>query len=199
MPPHQSQQINNAMKKAPVWLISFTDVIALMLTFFVLLYAMSAPDIEKFDRKLGMTDSATASYSRLRQEAGADEGLNIRSQEEESGEDLDYLFSLLRENLADYDPGAQPIVRRQGSEIIIDLQAVMRQGRLRDLIPFFRNIPNQITVEGDIDQAGSFAGLQDMAILLMNDGYERPINLSLTSDRGLRLVIDSTTGRRIVE
>ena len=29
--------------KVPLWLITFTDVMALMLTFFVLLYAMSSP------------------------------------------------------------------------------------------------------------------------------------------------------------
>ncbi len=38
----------NDNQKAPLWLITFTDVMALMLTFFVLLYAMSVPEPEKW-------------------------------------------------------------------------------------------------------------------------------------------------------
>ena len=32
--------------KAPAWLVTFTDIMALMLTFFVLLYSMSVPEHE---------------------------------------------------------------------------------------------------------------------------------------------------------
>lgn len=35
--------------KVPLWLITFTDVMALMLTFFVLLYSMSSPQEEKWE------------------------------------------------------------------------------------------------------------------------------------------------------
>ena len=40
---------NDDSARAPLWLITFTDVMALMLTFFVLLYSMSSPQEEKWE------------------------------------------------------------------------------------------------------------------------------------------------------
>ncbi len=37
-------------ENVPLWLITFTDVMALMLTFFVLLYSMSVPQEDKWDK-----------------------------------------------------------------------------------------------------------------------------------------------------
>lgn len=40
---------NSADHSVPLWLITFTDVVALMLTFFVLMYSMSAPQKSQWD------------------------------------------------------------------------------------------------------------------------------------------------------
>ncbi len=47
--------------KVPLWLITFTDVMALMLTFFVLLYSMSSPQKEKWEQmSKGLTQKLNA-------------------------------------------------------------------------------------------------------------------------------------------
>lgn len=54
-PSYVSSQ-NNDDHAVPLWLITFTDVVALMLTFFVLLYSMSSPkksEWDKFSQSLG--------------------------------------------------------------------------------------------------------------------------------------------------
>ena len=55
----------NDGSRVPLWLITFTDVMALMLTFFVLLYSMSSPQEEKWEemskgltQKLNVFDAA---------------------------------------------------------------------------------------------------------------------------------------------
>ncbi|MFP4387114.1 MAG: flagellar motor protein MotB, partial [Alphaproteobacteria bacterium] len=47
--------------RVPLWLITFTDVMALMLTFFVLLYSMSSPQEEKWkEMTRGLTQKLNA-------------------------------------------------------------------------------------------------------------------------------------------
>ncbi len=45
----KTEHEDDGQSKVPLWLITFTDVMALMLTFFVLLYSMSTPKEEKWE------------------------------------------------------------------------------------------------------------------------------------------------------
>ena len=48
--------------EAPLWLITFTDIMALMLTFFVLLYSMSIPEVKKWEE---LTSSINKGFSKF--------------------------------------------------------------------------------------------------------------------------------------
>ena len=57
---------NKNVEKAPVWLVTFGDIVALMLTFFVMLYSTAKIPSEKWDAVFGpMADSLRFSQSGL--------------------------------------------------------------------------------------------------------------------------------------
>lgn len=78
----------------PPWLVSFTDTIALMLTFFVMMYAMSSPEEEAWNN---MTDSVQSSFNRFYGAAynrGLEDATAIERVRFSSGLNLDYLQTL---------------------------------------------------------------------------------------------------------
>ena len=78
-----------------LWLITFTDIMALMLTFFVLLYSMSAPEEEQWDSVTkGITNQITKTYS-APQSAGQQREINISKIDFSKAQSLQYLNSVL--------------------------------------------------------------------------------------------------------
>jgi chemotaxis protein MotB len=85
-----------AEPRAPLWLVTFTDVMALMLTFFVMLYAMAIPnEVAWRQAKKALADglapgSAGAWYAGPREAAGiATDAPGMAAQ------DVDYLYTVL--------------------------------------------------------------------------------------------------------
>ncbi len=63
---YQRKSREGAQYRSNIWVVSFTDIMALMLTFFVLLYSMSAPETESWEE---MTTGISKKFSR---QIGAD-------------------------------------------------------------------------------------------------------------------------------
>ncbi len=79
-----------------LWLITFTDVMALMLTFFVLLYSMSTPNEEDWEK---MSDALNQNFSKFdgaQWNAGAQE-INIEKLDFNEALNLHYLKALMAE------------------------------------------------------------------------------------------------------
>lgn len=84
-----------AGKNAPLWLITFTDVMALMLTFFVLLYSMSAVEEDKWeDISSALSSEFTRTYSRPL-DSGINDVIQIDRVRSSRALDLKYLYSVL--------------------------------------------------------------------------------------------------------
>jgi hypothetical protein len=200
---------NPTSDSAPVWLISFTDVVALMLTFFVLLYAMSDPEPEKFDRKLGITDSARASYSGPKGEAGNDEGRNINRMQFENAENLDYLQAVLSEALEKHNAMDFSKIERSGADIILTFDNNIQGNEpvfihfINELTPFLYNLKNSISIVGVIrDRQNNFSTLQIIASHMRERGYSKPIKIATaynrnSSDSNISIHIQPHTGQRI--
>ncbi len=90
-------------QKAPLWLITFTDVMALMLTFFVLLYAMSTPQIDKWEAisvslSSKFKDDGVKAYS-----SGSQDAVSIDKIPTSKALDLNYLRVLVTNLLKSKD------------------------------------------------------------------------------------------------
>lgn len=106
--------------KAPAWMVTFTDLIALMLTFFVLLFSMSQVEEHKWQN---LIDVLAKDRSDLRKSGTAP--LAVEYQLEQSGPapgtNLDYLAPLLRQQMAADEALARSVVQRLSDRVVISL------------------------------------------------------------------------------
>jgi len=96
------QDIPKAESTEAAWMVTFTDLVSLMLTFFVLLYSMSSLQIDKWDK---MTDnlSQTLNPNKIKTVAAATAEFNIGTIFRRPATNLDYLSSVLSAGVAN-DP-----------------------------------------------------------------------------------------------
>ena len=85
----------------PLWLITFTDIMALMLTFFVLLYAMSIPEVEKWDELTSSINTGFSKFYSPQQFAGAQDAISIDKLDRSEALNLNYLRGLIEEKIED--------------------------------------------------------------------------------------------------
>lgn len=110
----------NVSRTTQSWLITFTDIIALMITFFVMMYAMAVPDPEKFDdltsavkRDLGRYSAPTDLY------AGDEDTITIQRSDIKRGANLDYLQALLGEQLRQNKDITGAQIKREGERLFL--------------------------------------------------------------------------------
>lgn len=197
--------IDNGSAASNLWLVTFTDIMALMLTFFVLLYTMSMPHEEEWSR---MTQALNQEFNKYdayapQWNAAPQDSINIDRVDFSSALDLDYLSVLLRQTLRD-QAGAQNIVFiKNRDRLIISMPSdalfasgqadVLSEGRktLFMMGEALSKIRNGIEVLGHTDPspiektAGRFesnwhlslARAANVAGILEASGYRRPIAL----------------------
>ena len=201
---------------SPIWLISFTDVIALMLTFFVLLFSMSVPIEDKWQSKIGITASNIAEFTGPTGMAGAEEGTNINRERYHRAENLDYLLTILQEILQQYEDTDGINVRRLPDDLLLSVTkdisfnsdgtlSPQTQVILRRLAEALNRVNNQIVVSGQLQKGGStatFVRMQNIAETMKDARYKRPIGISLTQDQhpdanAIHIYIRWHDGRRI--
>lgn len=207
-----------------LWLITFTDVMALMLTFFVLLYAMSQPQEEawteitaSFNEQFGETYSAKF-------EEGRQDAITIDRVDFAEALDLGYLKTLLSQ-IIEKDENLQDIVLiHQDKRLVISLPQDLLfasgqadvQGRGRRALfvlgGALARIKNRIEVLGHADPTPinnpegdyptnwelSLARANAVAGVLRNVGYQRPMTVrGLSSSRYTELPDSLTEEERL--
>lgn len=90
-------------EEAPLWLITFTDIMALMLTFFVLLYSMSIPEVEKWEELTSSINKGFSKFYSPQQFAGAQDTISIDKIDRSEALNLDYLRGLIDEKIKESD------------------------------------------------------------------------------------------------
>tara|TARA_B100000686_G_scaffold355093_2_gene469818 strand:+ start:209 stop:919 length:711 start_codon:yes stop_codon:yes gene_type:complete len=183
------------------WLISFTDVIALMLTFFVLIFSMINPEREILSNVPFVVTQNTSTYD-LTQAGNAVDPAGQRLSAM-PGENLDYLASILSANLSERPNLDTVRVVRTDDRLTLSLPQsllfasgdfrVQPQTRadLVDMIALFNNLKNAIHIVGYTDpepvrrptadyQGNAGLGLlraQSVATILKDAGYKGPLQL----------------------
>ncbi len=204
LPKVQNAQDNESV---PLWLVTFTDVMALMLTFFVLLYSMSVPQVEKWE---DLTEAISSRLSKLEGSPfteGTQDAINIYRIDPSNALALGYLKTLLRQLLKHHQI-EDVVIFENANRLVVSLPSVLffeeasaemrPEGKkiLFILGGALTRIQNRIEVVGHADPQPisggrysnnwelSLARGASVAMVLSNVGYDRNITVrGLSSGR----------------
>lgn len=95
--PRKKTSDEDEEEKVPLWLITFTDIMALMLTFFVLLYSMSVPLEDKWEDLTTGLNKGVSRFKSPKWHQGPVDVVNIDRLDFSRALDLRYLESILTE------------------------------------------------------------------------------------------------------
>jgi chemotaxis protein MotB len=179
------------------WLVTFTDLVALMLTFFVMMFAMSSVKTSDWQT---LTDSLRERLSTLLDQRVASPTfrLDMPSSDRTPGADLDYISELLRSQLADSQRLNDAVIRRESGRVFVSLPADMlfssgdyeltetSSKAVFELGGVLRNLANRIEVAGHADPRQpktrypsnwelSLLRAQSVAAALRQAGYDAPV------------------------
>ncbi len=148
------------------WLVIFTDLMALMLAFFVLLFSMSQIEQQKWQ---GLVEALSSDLNTLREVENFKPAVEYQPEQEAvaPGADLDYLTPVIREQIAAHPLLARATIRRAAERLVISLPA----GRLfgagaavpapqaaalgSALVSVLRNLDNSVEVEAHLEGGGA--------------------------------------------
>jgi chemotaxis protein MotB len=161
------------------WIVTFTDLVSLMLTFFVMLFSMSNVKVDKWET---LTDTLSRSLSPVDRSAPitATAKLNIATVLRKPAINLDYLFSVLQETVAGDQLLSQSQILRLDDRLIIAFPSdlLFERGRAQlspraqdaifNLGGVLRNVGNRIGVNGHTDpmpiDGGAYASNWELSL-----------------------------------
>ncbi len=183
------------------WLITFTDIMGLMLTFFVMMYAMSEPEHEKFAEIASSLNGELNTFYGDAQQGGPEDSVDMRRIDFNRALDLSYLKALIAGVIEqDETLKAKAILTPQGDSLamsvptILDFdagQTQLREGSAKTLFTLggsLSRIKNRVemvgyaTPQGDAqngasDWALSLSRAAAVAGALEKVGYTQPVLL----------------------
>lgn len=152
--------------KAPIWLMTFADVTALMLTFFIMLFATTEVPSEKWEAVMGPMTTLfrfdESGYTALPKTNTPSASVDY-----ESALPIDYLANVLSDNLKRDDVLKGATVRPLDDRLVLSLptnelfaggSAVLEVGACEAVFRLggvFRNISNQIEIRGHAGPNGN--------------------------------------------
>lgn len=182
-----------------IWLVSFADVMALMLTFFVLLFAMSNPKEKDWEE---FTDTVQENFNKFYGRPlnrGTQDAINIEKINFSKALNLNYLRVII-EDLIEKEPSLKVVklINQRGSLIISLPQNMLFETGQANIKPeaskalftiagSLARIKNRVEIVGHTDPrpitSGRFesnwhlslARAVNVAAVLENVGYERPV------------------------
>jgi len=146
------------------WLVTFTDLVSLMLTFFVLLFSMSNVKVDQWENIIDSL-SKTLQPTPIKSIPAVSASFNIGTLFRKKAINLDYLAGVLRDSLEPLDLLDDARVIRLEDRLIItlpgDLLFEPGRGKMTEqaaqamfiLGGVFRNMDNEISVNGHTDPA----------------------------------------------
>jgi chemotaxis protein MotB len=177
------------------WMVTFTDLVALMLTFFVMLFAMMSIEQAKWQN---LTDSLAQHLDRISPPAAPspDIALDVPDVRVAPGADLDYLAALLDRRIAELPALAGGTVDRQVDRLVLALPSDLlfapgtaapqeaARAAVFELGGLLRHVDNLVEVAGHADPTAirrgpwpsnwelSLARAGAVAVLLRGAGVE---------------------------
>lgn len=162
------------------WMLTFTDLVSLLLTFFVLMFSMSQLEIERW-RAIAASFSGSLHMPAAGIAPSQPARFAIATASPRRALDLDYLASVLKQNLAGNPLAAGIAIGRDGERILISVptdfafasgSATLAEGSAPTLIAIasvLRTIANDVATEGHADPApvaaGAFASNWELSLV----------------------------------
>ncbi|MBL4615573.1 MAG: OmpA family protein [Magnetovibrio sp.] len=157
-----NSQLPGTERPNMAWMLTFTDLVSLMLTFFVMLFSMSSLQMDEWD---AMTDTLTQTLNpgKLTTVAAATAQFNVGTIFRREATDLDYLSGVLERGIAEDEILKNAKIMLLGDRLIVALpgdllfpsgRAVMpdeARSAMFTLGSLLRNVGNQIGVNGHTD------------------------------------------------
>ncbi len=151
-----------APDNSQAWMVTFADLVALLLTFFVLLFAMSRVETRDWQN---LADALSQSLNQISESriAVPDVDLDLKRVQPVPGANLDYLSSVLRDQMAGHAVLSRAVLQRRDELLIISLPAsllfapgaVEPAARAEDALfaicGILRNLENRIEIAGHAD------------------------------------------------
>lgn len=183
----------------PLWLITFTDVMALMLTFFVLLYSMSTPQFDKWAELAKDPERGTTNMRTLERFSGQSAEVSINKISTSRGLDLKYLATLINGEIQKNAKLSAILLFKNADSLVVSLPtnlvfqsggATIRADGQRALFALgglFHKIRNRIEIIGHADpnpvSGGDFASNWELSLaraasvskILSEVGYSRDV------------------------
>jgi chemotaxis protein MotB len=147
---------------SPVWLVTFADLVGLMLCFFVLLFSMSTIEEGRWQRIAGALDNGPTDRT-VHADSPIVVDRNMSATPATEGRDVGYLAALLQDRLAENATLKSVGLLAQEDRVSLLLPAatlydgassVMRASAeplLAALAGVLRNVPNSIIIDGYVD------------------------------------------------
>ena len=192
-------------EKVPLWLLTFGDCIALMLTFFVLLYAMSTPSQEEWERMTTSMTQEFGEYFTKKWNAGFQDTINIDVIDNAQALNLNYVRALISEITKKDERLSDLHITQQKERLIISLPSdllfdtgdteIQRTGKRAIFVlgDVLSRMKNKIEVVGHADPRSvsgqyqsnwhlSLARAASVAGVFQDIGYRRGIKIRGLSD-----------------
>jgi chemotaxis protein MotB len=154
--------------KAPIWMVGFTDLVTILLAFFILLFATAQPRKATWDvatESLRSSFGGKQNIKDLRGDAGAVDAENTwQSVNEDPGLNLDYLHSLIKKYIKADETLSSLVVWKDQETVVISFAGDLNfaPGKtelsskglmiLNKLTPLLDTLPNQLEMVGHSDQ-----------------------------------------------
>lgn len=119
--PFRIRKPEEIKRAVSLWLITFTDIMALMLTFFVLLYTMSSPKEQEWTAMASAMGKQLSKNYAQPAVKGAQDTINIDKVDFSKALDLDYLAVVLKESLKDNERAEGILVINRGDGLIVSM------------------------------------------------------------------------------
>ena len=149
-------------KQGVAWMITFTDLVSLMLTFFVLLFSMSNIKVDRWNDVIDAL-SQSLNPSSTKAEASATSSFNIETLFRKRAINLDYLASVLTDATSKDELLMNSRLLRMEDRLVIALpgdllfdpgKAVLNDGAKKALFNLggvLRNVGNRVGINGHTD------------------------------------------------
>lgn len=149
-------------KHSVAWMVIFTDLVSLMLTFFVLLFSMSSIEVDRWNDVIDAL-SQSLNPTSTKAQSSATASFNISTLFRKRAINLDYLTSVLENAVAEDELLADSQLMRLEDRLVIALpgdllfqpgKAVLAERATKALFNLggvLRNIGNQIGINGHTD------------------------------------------------
>ncbi len=197
----QGRRLGETRDLSGAWLISFTDLMALMVTFFVLLFAMTHPREQEWQ---GFSETMQTNFNRFYGDGlgrGPEDTISIDRIDYNQALDLSYLKALMESLLAEQPALASIILSEQPDSLVLSLpgDALFEPGRAEvkgegdkmvyALAMTLRRLKNRIEIVGNAPPITAtnpaFASNWELSLAraaavsgaIQTVGYDRPIRI----------------------